>query len=637
MMLLSRVQSLLTSGADAVFQIEALVPPLIEAIKHNQMTVRRGAAQALANLSCERKDSPSSMSTLVRTCLSSLSSPETSANQVHGALLLLRQLVETSNEARKVCLKEHVADQLLGDILSPYSRPRTPPLSLTVALGILSRLDQSVSVERVLSDLQDWIEHKDKATNVVGLAELGASVGRLWCERLNSFWDGPSRDYCEKITKLILLLSSPSFDIRVSSIKCFKKSVYEGVDGLLARASEDEAMAVINMLFAMLVTCLVRELETDSHPPNLRRLSRCIIECLGARDKLGARGMLQTVDLGLIWKCSLGLNLHQKKRKENSKYMTALDGNAAELMAFVVRDQERCVDDISLFASILLQLSDEYAPWKLRHSAALAIKTSGILRSNVKDRLLLRELSFAAIRLMQDADADVRQAMASDGGNTGQTLVQMNELQPVSEVIMQRVICSDTSYMAPFVTIETVCLFAMKYTDTLETTIKLYMKEFCNLESSSSSSELLNVKSDRKIFEEENVNEYAEMGIPMQLMVHKLLTNLSTEPLNEQDQVSIQTLQARCESILKVLSKERLGMYDVTYEHKVMPSLHSLLLVTGCCLCFLDHGREKLQSLASQVLRFPAHPLIRAILCGIQASDKELFRHTMTECCFLIH
>ena len=134
----------------------------------------------------------------------------------------------------------------------------------------------------------------DSNCAAVGGAQLGIAAGKLACEVsfdiiFSSALDAATRT--DHIDKVEALLSSDCYDIRIHAAKAFKKRIWSKVDDILAdtsagRQERAELMApVCTMLLNALQSEMIRNQDTNglgAHPPTLRRISRCAIECITA-------------------------------------------------------------------------------------------------------------------------------------------------------------------------------------------------------------------------------------------------------------------------------------------------------------------------------------------------------------------
>ena len=156
------------------------------------------------------------------------------------------------------------------------------------------------------------------------------------------------------------------------------------------------------------------------HPPTVRRLSRCLIECLHALWALDFSfeddGKISATS---IWEMSLNmLGLDKESNEIVSRLNTdnLLNGNAVELMAFSIQawvsTNTLTNTSLRIFVEILTLISDEQASWRLRHSVAVATETSQVLQlSRMTNDFILASQQNLIGRLLvflEDSDPDVR-------------------------------------------------------------------------------------------------------------------------------------------------------------------------------------------------------------------------------------
>ncbi|GKY94956.1 hypothetical protein MPSEU_000460200 [Mayamaea pseudoterrestris] len=630
MVFLSRVQPTRMSGTDATIQTENLIYPLLESTRHKHITMRKGAARALANLSCGEQASVASPLALLQWCRTVLISPNVCFNQIHGTFCLIFELLQTQHE-----LRESFGTYLMLDLIIEKGlrivggRPCAPALVMSSAFRILQITNAGNEYQHYGIATIEWLEKE--CSNDIGAAELGSIVGAGICANLLSlFW---TIDTVDRIleARLLTLLSSPSFDVRVAAIKTLKKSIYEGVDGWLA--ADTEYNERFDVLQSILFTTLAGELDARSHNPNVRRLSRCLIECLNARVRHDNAAFSESNEPSELWQLALrmiGVSAGMGDEQGQQDF-TAIDGNAAELMSFVIRWKAQPAEALNVFKNLVSRLSDPYKPWRLRHSAAVALSGSKLLNETAAfsetTLSVRRAFTIPAMMLLQDNDADVRQAAALSLLN--KPALQLMKLEPTSDYILRSELDVCTSF-------ESVLAITLAYTDTLEPAMTEFIDEF-KIVGTTSPGSLLNSNSDRKIFEEEVPNDYIEMALPIQLMLRKLLAE--NFAVTQEEQELAQRLLRRCLSILKLLGCRHAAseIFDVSSDRRVMPQLHSLLLVSGAVMFCFDEKRSELQTLAEEACRLPLHPLVYDALEMLRdaAVDEPSRCQKILGCCFL--
>jgi hypothetical protein len=375
---------------------------------HKHLMIRKIAARALATLAAG--DGPSSGSALVCRCLDSLES--TNHNQVHGSLLAILELISTSDKIKLETI-ESVSERLERLVQFSQKPFDVPLLCSATAFEILSHLYANrepnedpfwVSYEAALS----WLE--ELSGEVAGASKLGATVASAVTGRnCRQLWGQSATDEDREtsIQMLSSLFRSSFVDVRITAVKVFKKTVYIGVDELICRTSTDPTSSkrTIESLIDMLVSALTHEMrrgESDDdspHPPTLRRLSRCLLDSLCAWESLVA--VLSPERSAEMWR--IASTILGDAREVGEGFETPLVGNAAELISFVLRQEgSRQTDKVLVFGDLVSRLSQPTQTFRLRHSAAAALKTSQVLQWMESSQMVM-----VASRLLQDSDGDV--------------------------------------------------------------------------------------------------------------------------------------------------------------------------------------------------------------------------------------
>jgi len=153
------------------------------------------------------------------------------------------------------------------------------------------------------------------------------------------------------------------------------------------------------------------------HVPSLRRLARCWLECRyrGVDDDVGSIvGEAEVVDVALRIRNGFG--------KGNE-----LEGCALEILGVVLHTAEgkKKAKLVKEFARCCLGAANKLGLWRVRHSIAVAIGFSGILRAsgngdiNSDVERARSQMFLVLLDLVQDSDCDVRAAASNAIGGKG--------------------------------------------------------------------------------------------------------------------------------------------------------------------------------------------------------------------------
>ena len=222
-------------------------------------------------------------------------------------------------------------------------------------------------------------------------------------------------------------------------------------------------------------------------------------------------------------------------RKEEDA-ANALSGNALELMALALSalvyesDTPNVLKRIDTFADAILESTDPLSPWNVRHSAAVAILSSGILSWKADslnwgegmNHLQRRkfDLYMVALKFLEDNDSDVRQAAGKALTNaTVSKSIESNQYDAnnhISDVSLKvlegcGVILSSDDIGSALIT----HLFniLLEKCETIRGATLAVLEEFGYSERATSSSTLLNLSTKRKIFEDEEPNPFEEVRL----------------------------------------------------------------------------------------------------------------------------
>lgn len=481
--------------------------------------------------------------------------------------------------------------------------------------------------------------------------------------------------------------TDPNHDVMLHSVKAFKKGLYDALEKLnheknhTSLRNVDLLSSVGKLALRSLYTILNRG-ATACHPPTLRRLSRIALEVLygiqsmnSQRTKCGsdapkmsedarsgdalmtdsptvlfdsllrtkmhkqtgnAISITEVSDLSLnqLWDMSMQLlciggreAVDQKIQGEYMSGGTVLTGNALELASFVLMELCTAADNealqltrhVKVFVQLVEDSTHPLSSWKVRHSAALAILNSGLMRmphieSSIENSRA--KLYIKLLELLQDNDEDVRRAAGRALSNSFAPMVSMLTLQ-------------DASLNVPM-EMQTLDMFNL-ILDQLATRSKNLINQMNNLltefEYTASNPKLesiLNLNTERKIFEEEDPNPYEESLIITQSLV-VMITKFPFEysQHNESLTIHIGDIYSTYESVMRRMIEmfhktEKCPdiAHNFTLDGNIFPALHGLILSVAVGLLFGVED-ERIVNLADDILSMDAiylHPCIKTAL-----------------------
>ena len=623
LLLLSRVQSVFQSGLKAAEQTEAFVPLVFEYLKHRNESIRSAAARAISNLCSSDQMRNSSIVPLLERCFNALprelaESTPPDFNAVHGYLLAINELTSTSSMAMQHVLDSRASQKLL-DITTwaKTSLPQYPPCCIIPALSTLLRCvsdktsDLRVRVEAVCLNIVSKLE----SSQTIGAAKLGATTAAVWCSlALPSLWD--TNFCCEtsnaRLSQLSYMLGSSLIDVRLAAVKAFKKAIYSSIDKFVATGiSLQRKIDKLASIGGMLLEVLHKELRRDeqandqTHPPTLRRLSRCFLECADAFKRVDVGGgqlfgeVLQHSDL--LWKVSCMMSERENATLENFEPTgeTLLMANAAEMMSINIATNVKSMASgepdphlparMIFFSSGITRLNDPQYSWRSRHSAALAIENSQILRWGLGD-LRLQEtqhlMVFETLQMLQDGDPDVRKVagrIASSLLRNGDGFISPSALPHlILELSFSSILTRDGGFNSGELS-RYLIKSITGYCEAAPRAITLLLDEVSYYSATRPLSSL-KVTTSRKIFEDEDLNPTDERLLTNQLSLRFLLQSSARLPLNS----SYGDILTLCHSCLIHL-RNSLGQNDeaareVTRFPTVFPMLHTLIIAGAVAL-----------------------------------------------------
>ena len=222
-------------------------------------------------------------------------------NHDHGALLTIKALLKTSPNPSDLFCKPlsntvmHFASWSLGSL-------QCPPSCVSIALEILQFVYEStnkifgnqmdLSLVNLVYSVVNYVETLNKKSsvsrNLIGLPCLAAVSATFACKLSKhiildvSLINGSLRHL--HLNRIQVLFRSECFDVKVQSVKAFKKSLWTTLDHIVnnrinhMKGSEK----AVNDCCRLTISALIFEAHQEFHGPTLRRLSRCLIESLVA-------------------------------------------------------------------------------------------------------------------------------------------------------------------------------------------------------------------------------------------------------------------------------------------------------------------------------------------------------------------
>jgi hypothetical protein len=645
LLLMARIQPIAQSGADAVSLVEPFIPHILRCLEHRELSIRKTAARALSNLSSREESSTTSVGRLAELFEHRLSEvlqemedrSNCNWNKLHGTLLAILALSKSSLEAGDI-IRGVLSDHAFFKLAWVESRkPTIHPVCILTSVEILSDLfDRSDSVSTRCVELITLLEevHPTKAI-IPGAGDLSSKVAgvatRTICSKL---WGDKttSNELKLLLNGLMRLLQSPCVDVRIAAVKAFKKETYDGLDETVerSRGCSEYARELIASVATMLTQALTSELRlgeesTKAHPPTLRRLSRCLLECLDAASRLGSlENTFQSIRADVLAASSAILSLHAGDRAYDPDSWTHLLGNATELLSFAIATDDSVDAARSAeFRALLGHISNPLCHWRVRYSAAAALERSCILEkgalSKHSDQIVLRkpiDLLFVWVNLLQDADEDVRFAAT-----------KVSTVAFVPEMTLVNSFRGANGFTNHFALLDFAFGRIAEITRDLDKRLTAVGVKY--------------EESGRKIFEEEAPNSYCEVSLSCQLAIVAGTENAAQ--LSEDCVEKSEFLLKRCRTILSLMLRRKGSDSSVMHDTRsagVFLPFHTLLV--GCtCTIFLSEGdTSDTQVLAGKLLStmgMLAHPCIQKALSALSLAQfhNDLTKKALLECCFL--
>ena len=688
LLLISRLQPAVYSSADIDVDkiLSRFIDPLLSCLGHVHHKVRMMAARALTVLCSEYGDSKVSVlsyNNILTKCANLLSivkgihSDQIDHNLDHGALLGIKYLLYSSANT-KISIKEEILHQIQFYASWGNHTCSCPPSCVAIALEVLTFLcihsdnpkpNKNLKLQLLDTSLKivDCIQQVSKhhsGDKTIGISTLSSTVATTICTvTFNTIFHTSSvvlKDLRMSLAITEKMLSSKIFDIMLQSAKTFKKGICNGVDNVIQQPVDESIKIIIlsgvcKSIMKSLVAILQRD-KGDAHPPTLRRLSRCALESLFALKSISKQHSLSdisSISVNTLWNAYVkmfsigGGEILATSNTSEIAGPGKLSGNAVELLALIVADEQRSehsTDEglqqkVNFFCTAVDQATNMSSNWRVHYSAAVGIKESLLLSESRLESVGQQRLKLhlTLLKLLQDNDEDVRQASAKAlrshshhvtllAMNSGYThlCTQFKEEQVLSLMLNQISKCSQG----------------------LEPLAKSIIDEYQYSISNVLPSELLNLGMKRKIFEEEDPNPFEEQLVIIHAASKSLVNMLKgTVAMDDLACKIFLGIQTSSKSILSHL-KEILTQVDVldtshdmTWDRKIFPKLHGLILGSTLAEYFGKHD-EELQTAAKELSEVgrSLHP---CILNGLVLLSKSLpgdedTRMGIVENCFLL-
>ena len=643
LILLYRLQPSRASGQDSVARFDPFVPLVTKCLCHGHLSIRKAAARALGNMASSNRQSPSSLWSILERAFDGVQRRDC-WNNVHGCLLVISEISQTVP-----CSIDALQIQTLIDMLPLDVGPKVPPICSSEVLHILRcfSLHDSDARERLMTACF-LVLSTDSCTLSnpflhVGRPELYRVASCVATDILVSTISlaiKEPRELAEKeAEKLASLLQSTQSDARVAAVKAFKKRIYDLVDQVLALSAhnKDVSEKVLRQLVDVILSALAAEVarsgdSVSAHPPTLRRLSRCLLECTEAgftlRPQESVKPYLQVEGIGeVLWR------LHRQRGADgmtgpssDDENATNLLGNAVELMSLAPHPFLQA----DTMVDLVQHLSSMTMPWRLRYSAAVVARRL-ISTDNLPEQVKTKVWS-TFYTLLQDADDDVRYVASLTVNFYWRS---SSSPAPVPEHTLTGFGVSKFMSASFFLgKLRRLGLDAQGRAMVLSTELLESVRE-------GQLDTVQNIGTDRKIFEEEEPNSYSEVALDFQVALKMQMiadTDVNTRDSDETNAVAEECLEL-CRNISLSLSELPVLLVSrMTRSNALFSGLHSLLL--GCAaLSFMGFGADKSSNEHLTILcKGNCHPLIinacQVLRCskeGVNVTSNDIIKN-----CFLL-
>ncbi|KAG7351266.1 putative death-receptor fusion protein DUF2428 [Nitzschia inconspicua] len=623
----SRIQSVVEADPSASVTTDFL-PSFVRCLGCRDYYIRHSAARALSN-ACPLSERPKIICEIANWLNASLEQPKPDWNKVHGFLLASKALYGAADE---------VTLNSLHTFLLKNSQGKAPPPCQSTALSILMLSSSTApEAERICLDVIDYSD----TGFAYGASHLFITASKVLCQLAASkvFFAENADMLSEGIFTLQKLFSCPLLDVRLHSVKCFKKGIYEKLEGIQMRLNENASNPylppelILRRLFVVLLECTLAESNLDegrsvlgTHIPTLRRLSRCLLETLacnavdispGEADLMWALSckMIER-DFGCATERTDDLNVLPLLGEGETTGANLISSNGVEMMAIAATVGSSPVHSrLNKLLKIIDLMNNPFVSWRCRYSAALAVERicrfAGASKydiQSVRPLLIKYILSF-----LQDSDPDVRGVasraasefcggLSGKGGNLSPewTLVQFFSCA-FDNFAVAGVGAANTG-----VHTEALLSIVIDSCDDLISSMQRVLAEFRHssqgyIASSVSSDDfLVNDDVARKIFEDEDPNPFQERVTVNQLAIRSLFDLMARSDTKKLHSNSKQRkLFDQCKEALALLTDclNAGGIaHDLSHSPMVFPSLSSLVTCTAV-ICQFSESVESVQEI----------------------------------------
>lgn len=645
LLLLARLQPVRKSGNDAASLTDCFVSSVLQSLSHKEHKVRVIASRALANIASTDPTKASHPDQLLRICAEKLNDSSMEWNGKHGALYAIHQILQMS-PCPSTALISSGAQRCITELCDRSGQ--TPASCLAVIIEIQRHCLQH---KRCFHDAEAFVQfcleclkigEHGTLDQIAGASTLCVAAGRAASELLSMLiWAHGCRMsiYAEQLGSL---LTSDIIDTRLVATKTFKKAIYRHIDELLlsnfASPMKAEILDNIVQLLSKSLTIEISrksacKLDDGCHPPTVRRMSRCLLECLCASRALGFAGLPTSELWSLAERITRNFDVQEVLCDDQSM------GNALELMGFAfacMRNEELQTKALQ-FSSLVTKLNNPLGPWRIRHSVACAIDTSSLLsaRNLPSCRFLLqREI----LKLLQDNDPDVRFVAACSLGERDKpsSVTAVLALKRAYSGMCNRSGDENIGMYLLTLVVERYCGLSAKMDQILA--------EMSSSETLSGTLALINVDSKRKIFEEEDPNTYEEPLLACHLAVSTLIARgLALDETEKECSNLVLIGMSLLKTLKKYYSEMKFHsiMNDITRQNNIFPDVQGVLL-SCIVIVFLGGVRSgSLQEEAKAIVTLcghTIHPDIKealAVLASARSGD-DVTRESLRRLCFLV-
>lgn len=631
LLLFARVQQ--SPGHDVFEDCEQFITAFMHCLNHPDIRVRAAAARSLRNMTTSDRSSHSSAVYVLSCCEKNLlycgqsirmGGRNVQWNHYHGTLLATRELLSASDTLLE---RNGIFHNEIRNITDLSSLGRlVPPTCISVALQILETIQESDLANRC-DIISNWLPKigtlSDVITVYADLRSVSASIRmKIAC---NTIWNDVSstKEFADCFESIRTMLSSDCYDVKIKSLKLFKKSLYDGLDSLSTSPTSDQKLDKIQEILCDAL-CIEFDIESRRglpfHRPSLRRMLRCLLECIQAKLRI-----TQITDEIIFDARIIDYSLSLVSRREmfsphgNHSLLALLHGNILEFLAFMLGRTGSVVsrENRHYIGLLTSRYSHPAVDWRLRHSAAVALSSSRILSQDSLEDLTVetQDISFCLamlmewLELMQDSDLDVRiQASSILTTATDDAKCYNSELSIKNGFNM---LCS---YLPKIDLMQ--ALF--RKLDLLTCDIHGKLIRFQNdiPKKAPKINEAGNLQTDRMIFEEEDPNSFKERCLLGQLAVREILMNCnhSLEKSFAENE-NCEVLANRCSKVLPLMcdnlnTANAFFVENCSRSNLVFSDLHNLLLGTCCSVLLAGSSSPVLANVS--FFRNPLEQLIRS-------------------------